>query len=168
MDLKKFLRPEYILPDMKSESRSTVIAELAGPFLKNYPSFREDQVVRVLEEREKLGSTAVGEGIALPHGKLSGLNACVLSMGRSSRGIDFGGLDGKPCRLFFQLLAPEENTGRQLGILGHLARLVREKEFRRCLLEAKTREELWALLTECSNHCGLHTMPRTDSASTDR
>jgi PTS system nitrogen regulatory IIA component len=107
-----------------------------------------DELVSVLEEREKLGSTAIGDGVAIPHGKLKGLNQLVASFGRSVKGVDFESIDGKPTYIFFLLVAPENTAGIHLKALARISRLLKDKKFRENLLKAKTANDLFEIIKE--------------------
>jgi PTS system nitrogen regulatory IIA component len=104
--------------------------------------------VRVLAERERLASTAIGEGVAIPHGKLetvSGLLACI---GRSRRGVEFDSLDGQPTHLFFVLVAPASSTGVHLKALARISRLFKDEAFRRRLLAAPDAATMFRIVVD--------------------
>ncbi len=105
-------------------------------------------MLHVLLEREKLGSTGIGDGIAIPHGKLAGLDEMVIAFGRSREGIDFEAMDGKPVHLFFLLMAPENSAGQHLKALAKISRMMKDELYRRALLEAKTHEDLVRIIAE--------------------
>ncbi len=96
----------------------------------------EERIVRVLEERERLGSTGIKDGLAIPHGKLEGLPTLIAALGLHDQGIDFGALDGQPSRIFIVLLAPETAGGLHLKALARISRLFSDPAFHRRLLEA--------------------------------
>ncbi len=102
----------------------------------------------MLNERERLGSTAIGDGIAIPHGKIRGITQILGAFGRSTRGLDFDSLDGNPTHLFFLLIAPEESTSLHLKALARVSRLFKDGAFRQHLLEARDAGELYRLLKE--------------------
>jgi PTS system nitrogen regulatory IIA component len=105
-----------------------------------------DKAHNILMEREGLGSTGIGDGVAIPHGKMDDLNDIVLVVGRSIQGVDFSAIDNKPCQIFFLVLAPEQVAGLHLRILAHVSRLLKDAEFRRTFLDAEGRDGLWQLL----------------------
>jgi PTS system nitrogen regulatory IIA component len=105
-------------------------------------------MVDVLLDREKLGSTGIGDGIAIPHGKLKGLESLVISFGRSRGGIDFESIDGKPVHIFFLLMAPESSTGQHLKALAKISRMLKDPEFRSDLMSAKNTEEIYRKIAE--------------------
>lgn len=140
MRLSDHLRRGCIIAELAATDKQAVLAELAAKAAE--AGLDRQAVENVLLDRERLGSTAVGEGIAIPHGKLPGLPDMVLVFARSSRGVAFGAPDNKPCRLFFMVLAPEGAAGQHLGMLGAIARLAKDSTFTTRLLQAKTMEEL--------------------------
>ena len=110
--------------------------------------FDPEAMLHVLLEREKLGSTGIGDGIAIPHGKLAGLDEMVVAFGRSREGIDFEAMDGKPVHLFFLLMAPENSAGQHLKALAKISRMLKDAGFRKNLLEAKTHDDLVRIIAE--------------------
>jgi len=113
-----------------------------------HPEIDVDRLVEVLWERERLGSTAIGDGIAIPHGKLSGLREVLGAFGRHLQGVDFQSLDGRPTQLFFLLVAPEDSVGAHLKALARVSRLLKDRAFRARLLAAPDQEELCRIIRE--------------------
>jgi len=148
MKILDILNEGSIVADLRGRTKIDVLNELAAAVAENHPGISQARLVDVLLEREKLGSTAIGEGIAIPHGKLSNLESVIAAFGRSREGIDFASLDGGPTRLFFLLVAPEDSSGAHLKALARVSRLLRNKEFRDRLLEASDREALFAAIRE--------------------
>ena len=146
MHLADYLWPDGIIVELAATEKQAVLAELAAPALRHCPMLHADNTMAVLWDREQLGSTAVGNGIAIPHGKLHGLDRMLLTFGRSSAGIDFDAPDRKPCHLFFMVLAAEGAAGQHLGLLGLIARLGKDDVFRSCVMQAMTQTELWNIL----------------------
>jgi PTS system nitrogen regulatory IIA component len=105
-------------------------------------------MIEVLLDREKLGSTGIGDGIAIPHGKLKGLDSLVIAFGRSHDGIDFDSIDGKPVHIFFLLMAPESSTGQHLKALAKISRMLKDPAFRSNLMSAKSTEELYRNISD--------------------
>ena len=148
MKILDILDPAAIVPEMRATSKPEALQELAGTLAELHPSIDKPHLVEVLLEREELGSTAIGEGIAIPHGKLPGMNTVVAAFGRSSRGVDFDSLDGSPTRLFFLLVAPEDSAGIHLKALARISRLLKDREFRERLFAGTTREALFATIRD--------------------
>ncbi len=148
MNLTEMLEREFILEELKARNRHDVLAELVGVFAKKGARFDDEAMLQVLLERERLGSTGIGDGIAIPHGKLHGLDQMLLSFGRSSEGIAFDAMDGKPVHLFFLLMAPENSAGLHLKTLAKISRMLKDPAFRNNLLEAKGKEAIWGIIEE--------------------
>lgn len=135
MKLGEYLEPEYVLADMKAENKQEALRELLEP-LQNVPGVDVQHALDILLERERIGTTGIGDGIAIPHGKLEELERILLIFGRSAKGVDFQALDHKPCHIFFMVLAPEQTTGTHLRILAHISRLLKNEGFRDSLMQA--------------------------------
>lgn len=143
MKLSDIIKPESIVPELRSRDKRGVLAELANVVSEVEPAVDRDALVQVLEEREKLGSTGIGDGVAIPHGKLEGINNPIMSFGRSRVGVDFDSMDARPVHLFFLLVAPENSAGAHLKVLAKIAKLLKDSEFRKKLLNAKDRDEIY-------------------------
>ncbi len=149
MKLVDILEPGRIIHRLQSNSKAAVLRELVQKGIVP-PSANtelavadEDQIVRVLEERERLGSTGIKDGLAIPHGKLERLDQLVACLGLHDKGIDFGALDGQPSKIFIVLLAPESAGGLHLKALARISRLFSDSAFHRRLLEANDAEAVW-------------------------
>jgi len=114
--------------------------------MKIHQKLDSEATLNVLFEREKLGSTGIGEGIAIPHGKITGLDQLILSFGRSAVGIDFDAMDGKPVHLFFLLIAPENSAGQHLKTLAKISKMLKDSVFRTKLMAAKSKDELYKII----------------------
>ncbi|QGY41133.1 PTS sugar transporter subunit IIA [Pseudodesulfovibrio cashew] len=148
MKLGDYLVKDLILPNLTSDSKSGVLMELIAPVGKTEPEVDTDHAVRVLLDRERLGTTGIGDGIAIPHGKLENLEKVIVVAGRSPEGVDFEALDHRPCFIFFLVLAPEQMAGLHLRILAQISRVLKDEAFRKRFLEAEGRDELWNLLQD--------------------
>jgi PTS system nitrogen regulatory IIA component len=129
-----FLKPEAVLADLSGKTAPEVLAELCRPLAAQLGQ-DAGKLLQTLLDRERLGSTSVGEGVAIPHGRLSGLPALIAGFGRSP-GIDFHAVDGKPVRLFLVLFAPENAAGAHVKVLARVSRLFRSQAFREAILAA--------------------------------
>ncbi len=136
MDLRAFLHPDRIVPELTAGTKTEVLAELVGRIVAQYPLLDSHEVLSVLLERERLGSTAIGDGVAIPHGKVAGLNQMLVAVGRSHAGVDFASLDGRPVHMIALVLAPAGGAGLHLKLLAALARLFRDPGFRQAFLDA--------------------------------
>lgn len=143
MKITNILRGEAIIPELKSQDKNGVIKELAEAVIRSEPSLSGDHLYEVLLEREKLGSTGIGSGVAIPHGKLPNLERIVSAFGRSKAGIDFDSQDGEPAHLFFVLVAPENTAGLHLKALAKLSRLLKDAQFRQKLMEVPDAEAIF-------------------------
>jgi PTS system nitrogen regulatory IIA component len=112
----------------------------------------KEKPVEILLERERLGSTGIGDGIAIPHGKLKGIQRIICSFGRTKAGIDFQSIDERPTHLFFLLLAPEDSASEHLQALARLSRLLKDDHLRKRLLEADSKEDIYRIITEEDSH----------------
>ena len=147
MTITDLVAPEAILPALKVNSKKQALQELAAK-AASLTGQNERAVFEVLLQREKLGTTAVGYGVAIPHGKLPGLRRVFAAFGRSPAGVDFQSLDGKPTHLFFLLVAPEESAGAHLKALARISRLLKDDAFRARLREAPDAEALYRTIRE--------------------
>ncbi len=148
MKLVEFVRPELIIPELLGQSKQQVVAELARHLARSQPSLDPESLTRVLMEREELASTAIGEDIAIPHGKLDTATRLIGCVGRSSRGVMFDSLDGRPTHLFFVLVAPESSTGMHLKALARISRVFKDADFRSRLMKAPTAGEMFRIIEE--------------------
>ncbi len=137
---------ELIAPHLVAADKGAALHELAAHLASHYEEITEQSLMEVLWERERLGSTAIGDGIAIPHGKLPGLRGVLGMFGRHPEGVDFDSLDGNPTRLFFLLVAPEESVGQHLKALARVSRLLKDGEFRKRLMDASGSAELLKLI----------------------
>jgi len=148
MQITDMFKKEYIIEELKAKSKRAVLAELSEIFTRYHTGIQSEAMLEVLLDREKLGSTGIGDGIAIPHGKLKGLDSLVISFGRSREGIDFDAIDGKPVHIFFLLMAPESSTGQHLKALAKISRMLKDPELRSSLLSAKSSEELYQKIAD--------------------
>jgi PTS system nitrogen regulatory IIA component len=148
MKITEMLKREFVLEQLKAGNKRDALAELAGVFAQGRIKVDSEAMLHVLLERERLGSTGIGDGIAIPHGKLPGLEEMVVSFGRSREGIAFEAMDGEPVHLFFLLMAPENSAGQHLKALAKISRMLKDSNFRKNLLEAKMHEDLFRIILE--------------------
>ena len=148
MRISSFLTPELIIPALRALDKEGVIIELARNIAAFFPKLSQGELVAILKEREKLGSTGIGEGFAIPHGKLKNIDQIIISFGRSRSGIPFESMDGKPAHYFFVLVAPENSAGDHLKALAKISRFIKNPVFREELARAEDRETLERLIRE--------------------
>jgi PTS system nitrogen regulatory IIA component len=142
MKIAEMIDKDFIISDLTATTKREVLQELSRVLPPELFPERQDEVVNILLEREKLGSTGIGDGIAIPHGKIGGLSRIVMTFGRSGRGIDFNSMDGKPVNLFFLLMAPENSAGQHLKALAKISRMLKDDQFRKNLADASDTDEL--------------------------
>lgn len=141
VNILDYLPDGAISVELKSVAKKEILKELVEILTQAHDLKNSDKILEALTEREKLGSTGIGQGIAIPHGKSDHVNKVVAALGISKKGIDFDALDGEPVHIFFMLVAPKDSSGMHLKILAKISRLLKDKFFRQALREAKTPEE---------------------------
>ena len=147
MEIAELLTHESVLPNLKVTSKKQALQELSKRVAKNY-DLAEREVFEVLLEREKLGSTGVGNGIAIPHGKMEDLDRPSGYFARLERPVDFEAIDERPVDLIFLLLAPEASGAEHLKALARVSRLMRNKSICKKLRGSNSAEALYSLLTD--------------------
>ena len=151
MNIMSFLDGRAVTTDLKSHnSKEEVIRELVE-FLVKAGAIKEKDVLRLVQillKRESLGSTGIGQGVAIPHGKSDCVTKLVGAFGGSHAGVNFDSLDGEPVHLFFLLVAPEDSAGPHLKALARISRLLKDKHFRDSLREARDEKTLLGILQE--------------------
>lgn len=148
MKLSDILEEDNIIPDLKAKDKKGVLEELAEAVSSHQPSFDKNSLVKVLLERERLGSTGIGDGVAIPHGKFPGVTQPIISFGRSRKGLDFDSMDGEPAFLFFLLVAPENSASIHLKALARIAKILKNSAFRKLLMEAPSRDDLYKTIIQ--------------------
>ena len=147
MKITDFLSPETIVPALASRDKNAALEEMAG-YLGSTHRLDKGKVLKVLLDRERISTTAIGEGVAIPHGKLSGVDRVLGVFARSPEGIDFASLDGAPTHLFFVLVAPENAAADHLKALARISRLLKDEAFRRRLMAGQSSQELYTTILE--------------------
>lgn len=145
MKILDVLHQETIIPKLSAQDKKGILDELVAP-ISTLTGVGHKELVRVLLEREQLGSTGIGEGIGIPHGKLKELDNMVIGFGISKRGVDFDSIDGRPAHIFFVLLTPEQSTGLHLRLLARISRMLKNDTFREQLLKAANGREIFDII----------------------
>ena len=148
MKLTEIIREDLILPQLCAHDRLEAIEELASFLAERHPGVSAAEAARALAERERLGSTAVGEQLAIPHAKFDSPKELIACLGRSRKGIDFGSANGKPTHFFFVLIAPTSAPGVHLKALAQISRLFKDVAFRDRLKAAKTAREMYEVIAQ--------------------
>jgi PTS system nitrogen regulatory IIA component len=147
MKLSQLLQKESIVADLSSTTKHGIIRELARA-VAPVADIQAEEIATVLMERESLGSTGIGGGIAIPHGKLSSVKEIILGFGRSRTGVTYDSLDGKPVHIFFLLLTPENSTGGHLKVLAQISKLLKMDHFKQELINAETIDDIHEFILE--------------------
>jgi PTS system nitrogen regulatory IIA component len=146
MKLIDILDESAIVADLTASTKTGALEALVEAMNAGNPALDKEDLLQVLLEREELGSTGIGDGIAIPHGKSQQLSSIVSGFGLSKQGIDFDSLDGKPAHLFFLLVAPENSVGTHLKMLARISRMLKNVEFREKLLQAESQQEIYQII----------------------
>ena len=147
MKILDVLQKEAILADLKAQDKKGILEELVAP-VSDITGISQQDLVGVLMERERLGSTGIGGGVGIPHGKLKDLDSLVLGFGLSRKGVDFESMDSRPTHIFFLLVTPENSTGLHLKLLARISKILKHDPFRERLLNAADNEEIYSIIQE--------------------
>jgi PTS system nitrogen regulatory IIA component len=147
MKILDVLDKEAILVDLKATDKIGILNELVAPAARITGIDHQD-MVQVLMERERLGSTGIGGGIGIPHGKLKNLDKLVLGFGLSRQGVDFESMDGRPTHLFFLLITPEHSTDLHLKLLARVSRLLKKEPLKEMMMKATRVEDIIKIIGE--------------------
>lgn len=132
MKIMEFLSKKAIVPDIKATKKEEVVKELVDTLIEAGDIDRRSRakLIEALMAREALGSTAIGQGVAIPHAKSDSVDKLIAAFGLSKKGVDFDSLDGEPAYIFFLLVAPQDSAGPHLKALARISRLLKDKYFR--------------------------------------
>lgn len=147
MKISQLLDKSSIIANLKSSDKDSVIQELSAAIAPS-TSASADQIAEVLMGREKLGSTGIGGGIAIPHGKLDLVDHIVVGFGLSRDGVEYDSLDSKSVHIFFVLLTPENSTGGHLKVLAQISKLLKMDSFKKGLMASRTVEDIQQIIEE--------------------
>jgi len=155
MQMDQIFKIGFLNENMLAKTKTEALDELVNVLIKGGLKLDSAKVIEVLQQREKLGSTGIGDGLAIPHGKISSLDEIVVAFGRSKKGVDFDSLDGKPVHIFFLLLAPENSVGQHLKTLARISKMLKTANFRQKLIETDSKRDLYKLIIEQNETCPL-------------
>jgi nitrogen PTS system EIIA component len=147
MKILDVLTGDTINVNLRARDKKGILDELVTPAAQ-LAGVSHEELVKVLLERERLGSTGIGGGIGIPHGKLRGLASLILGFGLSRQGVDFESMDGRPTHIFFLLLTPENSAGLHLKLLARLSRLLKNDDFKRNLMRASSSDDVLNTIRE--------------------
>lgn len=151
MNILDFLDPKNINTELKATDKKGVLEELTLP-VSEITKIEHKQLVTVLIERERLGSTGIGNGIGIPHGKLKNLPKLILGVGLSRKGVNFDAMDKKPTHIFFLLLTPDNSTDLHLKLLARISKILKENSFKEKLLAARDNDEVMRLIQDVDEY----------------
>jgi len=155
MQMDQIFKIGFLTENMLAKTKTEALEELVNTLIKSGLKLDSAKVIEVLQQREKLGSTGIGDGLAIPHGKIPSLDEIVVAFGRSKKGVDFDSLDGKPVHIFFLLLAPENSVGQHLKALARISKMLKKANFRQKLIETDSKSDLYKLIIEQNETCPL-------------
>lgn len=147
MRIQDVLKREAIIDNLQARSKKGILEELVVP-VAQIAGVDPDELVRVLMERERLGSTGIGGGIGIPHGKMKDLDSLVMGFGLSRDGVDFESIDQKATHIFFILITPENSTGLHLKLLARISRILKNEPFKQRLMSATDGDEIYNIIME--------------------
>ena len=139
------LTEQCIVLELEATNKEGLLGEMAGAAQKNHPELKSEIIQQVLMEREQLGSTGVGNGVAIPHGKLHGLEQCMVCFGRSTKGIGFEAKDNKPVHLVVMILSPMNMAEEYLQTLARVSKLMNNESKRNKFLHASSKKSIQQL-----------------------
>lgn len=145
MKILDFIDPRNIITELKATDKKGVLEELTLP-VAEITKIEHKELVRVLIEREHLGSTGIGNGIGIPHGKLKNLPSLILGVGISRKGVNFDAMDNKPTHIFFLLLTPDNSTDLHLKLLARISKILKEESFKNKILVSSDKDEVIRLI----------------------
>ena len=148
MKIVDFLNEKAVLANLKATNKEGVIRELVDILAKAEGIRNKEELVTVLLNREALGSTGIGQGVGIPHGKTDAVKKLVAAFGICHQGVNFDALDGEPVFIFFLLVAPEDSAGPHLKGLARISRLLKDKFFRESLKQMTDEKSILRLIRE--------------------
>ncbi len=148
MKITEILVRDAVILNLGVRTKNDVLAEMTAALAKVEPQIDSERLHEVLLEREALQSTGIGDGIAIPHGKVAGLDRLVASFARSVEGVDFESIDGQPTHHLFMLVVPEHSGGKYLKALARISRFFRDPAFRQRLTDADTLDDVLNAIEE--------------------
>ncbi|MDD2752564.1 MAG: PTS sugar transporter subunit IIA [Candidatus Omnitrophica bacterium] len=150
MKIMDFLSKDAIIPDIRASKKDEVIKELVDVLINanEIDKRHRNKIIEALLARESLGSTAIGQGVAIPHAKSDSATKLVAAFGLSKKGVDFDSLDGEPAYIFFLLLAPQDSAGPHLKALARISRLLKDKYFRDSLRSSQDSKAIVKIISQ--------------------
>ena len=148
MKITDILKRDYIIDSLVSNDKASTLEELSS-FLKNKGLIsNKENLLNALMEREQLGSTGIGENVAIPHAKISEIDQIITIFGRSIKGIEFDSLDKKPVHFIYLVLAPAKSSGQHLKVLARISRLLKNKSLREAIMNASEANQIYSIIAD--------------------
>ncbi|KPK42323.1 MAG: PTS fructose transporter subunit IIA [Omnitrophica WOR_2 bacterium SM23_29] len=148
MRIIDFLDPKAVSANLQATDKEGAIKELVDLLYRAGSIKDKEKLLKILVSREALGSTGIGQGVGIPHGKCDGVKELVAAFGLSQKGVNFDSLDGEPVYIFFLLVAPEDSAGPHLKALARISRILKDKIFRETLKQCKDEKTILKLIEE--------------------
>lgn len=148
MKIMDILVKDAVVLNLAAKDKKGILDEMSRSLAAAEPSVSAETLLTVLIEREELQSTGIGEGVAIPHGKMAGLDHLMASFARSPGGVDFASIDGQPTQLYFLLVVPEHSGGAHLKALARISRFFRDPSFRGKLMDASSIDDIFRAIEE--------------------
>ncbi len=156
MRLADVLRKEHIMLNLKSKEKKELLGEMVTFLCENIEELDRDEAYAALLKREALGTTGIGHGVAIPHGKLKCVDRVTVCFGRSNNGVEYDSMDSQPVHLFFLIVAPENSAAAHLKLLASISRLLKSTDFREKLMSLESSTEIFRLIMESDIQYGFH------------
>lgn len=148
MRLTDVLMPDGVMDDLKARDKKELLREMASEVSSKLDGVDEEKLLDAIVERERLGTTGIGHGVAIPHGKIKGVAEIRVFFGRSRKGVDFNSMDKQPVYLFFLIIAPENAAAAHLKMLAGISHLLKNQDFRVSLMRASNSAEIYDIIAE--------------------
>lgn len=148
MKIAEILQEQCVVADIRGKTKKEIITELVEALANARLVKDVEPVVNVVMDREKLGSTGIGNGVAVPHGKLKNINNIMCAFGRSQNGVDFDAVDRAPVHIFFLVLAPEDSASLHLKVLSRITKILRDQSLRKKIIKLSNVHELYMSILE--------------------
>ena len=151
MKLADILRESCVIADIKGTTKKEILFEMVETLKKANLINDIDSVVEIIMERERLGSTGIGDGVAIPHGKMNKLDTILCVAGRSKEGVNFDAVDRQPVHIFFLVLAPENSASLHLKVLSRISKVLRDPSFRKKILKLADAHAIYTNIIEADD-----------------
>ena len=148
MKISEILKQEHIIKELNSPDKKNVLNELSTFLETKGEITSKEKLLVALIEREKLGSTGIGENVAIPHAKISEIDKIITVFARSQNGVEFESLDQKPVNFIYLILAPENSVGQHLKALARISRLFNNPSLRKSVLRANESDQIYSILVD--------------------